>query len=203
MRRPNQTIRDESIAGKWADLRQYEEGVETTHGRDLQENEGDGGTLREALSTRARLQQLKKNSSKRFASIKTQLSGIVLKSSKERKGRGEVKDGNDLNGVSSSPMGEDSSQSQPGCGSLNSISTLGGRLRTSKSLQNLEQATKDGMRAVVDKTSYTASSMKHRYGSRLELTGKLTGKYDKFKDDPESDEENFRPSAVEDSNAHF
>lgn len=50
------------------------------------------------------------------------------------------------------------------------------------------------MRAVVDKTSYTASNMKHRYGSRLELSGKLTGKYDKFQDDADSsDEENCRP----------
>jgi len=65
--------------------------------------------------------------------------------------------------------------------------------KTSRSLQNLEQATKDGVRAMGAQTSHTASNMKQRYSSRLELHGKLTGKYDKFKDDPESDEENYRP----------
>ena len=56
------------------------------------------------------------------------------------------------------PGGEEGTPA--GCGPLQS---LGGRLRSSRSLQNLEQATKDSMRAMVDKTSYTASSMKHRY----------------------------------------
>ena len=65
-------------------------------------------------------------------------------------------------GVSTAPGGEEVTQA--GCGPLQS---LGGRLRSSRSLQNLEQATKDSMRAVVDKTSYTASNMKHRYNKHL------------------------------------
>lgn len=183
MRRPSGSSRDESVAAKWSDLRQYEEDQEAALREANQVVGLDSGT-REAGGAKGRFHQLKKNSSKRFATIKSQISGMVNKGG----ARGERRQGAPgEGGVSSTPGGEE--MSQAGCGPLQS---LGGRLRSSRSLQNLEQATKDSMRAMVDKTSYTASSMKHRYGSRVELSGKLTGKYDKFKD-VDSDEENNRP----------
>ena len=114
----------------------------------------DSGT-REGGGAKGRFHQLRKNSSKRFATIKSQISGMVNKGGP----RGERRQGapGGEGGVSTTPGGEEGAQG--GCGPLQS---LGGRLRSSRSLQNLEQATKDSMRAMVDKTSYTASSMKHR-----------------------------------------
>ena len=112
-------------------------------------------------SAKSRFHQLRKTSSKRFATIKSQISGMVNKGG----ARGERRPGapgEGGGGVSTAPGGEEVSQA--GCGPLQS---LGGRLRSSRSLQNLEQATKDSMRAVVDKTSYTASNMKHRYNKHL------------------------------------
>ena len=115
---------------------------------------------REGGGAKGRFHQLRKTSSKRFATIKSQISGMVNKGGS----RGERRQGAPgEGGVSTAPGGEEGAQA--GCGPLQS---LGGRLRSSRSLQNLEQATKDSMRAMVDKTSYTASSMKHRY---ISITG--------------------------------
>jgi len=184
MRRPSEGSRDESIAAKWSDLRQYEEDQEAALREAHQVVGPDSGSREGGGGAKGRFHQLRKNSSKRFATIKSQISGMVNKGSS----RGERRQGAPgEGGVSTTPGGEEGAQA--GCGPLQS---LGGRLRSSRSLQNLEQATKDSMRAMVDKTSYTASSMKHRYGSRVELSGKLTGKYDKFKD-VDSDEENNQP----------
>ena len=63
---------------------------------------------------------------------------------------------------------------------------LGTRIKSSRSLQNLEMSTKDTMRQVVEKTSNMGESMKHKYGSRINMN---TGNYDKFKDDPDSEDE--------------
>ena len=121
----------------------------------------DPPAAREGGSAKSRFHQLRKTSSKRFATIKSQISGMVNKGG----ARGERRPGapgEGGGGVSTAPGGEEVTQA--GCGPLQS---LGGRLRSSRSLQNLEQATKDSMRAVVDKTSYTASNMKHRYNKHL------------------------------------
>lgn len=66
-------------------------------------------------------------------------------------------------------------------------------LKSSKSLQNLEQITRDSIRSVADKTSYIGQNLKHRYGSRVELN-RLTPKrfYEEFNDDVDSDEEDVR-----------
>ena len=39
---------------------------------------------------------------------------------------------------------------------------------------------------MVDKTSNMGENMKHKYGSRINMNA---GKYDKFKDDPDSEDE--------------
>ena len=91
--------------------------------------------------------------------------------------------------VNISPHGEDHPQ-QNGCGPLQSIGMLGARIKSSKSLQNLEISTKDSLRQVVDRTTNMGENMKHKYGSRMDMN---RGKYDKFKDDQESDEENSEP----------
>ena len=89
------------------------------------------------------------------------------------------------NSVSTSPMGDEPQQN--GCGPLQSIGILGAKLKSSTSLHNLEITTKDSLRNVVDKTANMGENMKHKYGSRMNVS---RGKYDKFKDDPDSDEEN-------------
>ena len=63
---------------------------------------------------------------------------------------------------------------------------LGARIKSSTSLQNLEMSTKDTMRQVVEKTNNMGENMKHKYGSRMNMN---TAKYDKFKDDPDSEDD--------------
>ena len=93
--------------------------------------------------------------------------------------------------VNNSPHGEDEDHPQQnGCGPLQTIGMLGARIKSSKSLQNLEISTKDSLRQVVDRTTNMGENMKHKYGSRMDMN---RGKYDKFKDDPECDEENSGP----------
>ena len=48
-------------------------------------------------------------------------------------------------------------------------------------------STKDTMRQVVEKTNNMGENMKHKYGSRVNMN---STKYNKFKDDPDSEEEN-------------
>lgn len=88
--------------------------------------------------------------------------------------------------VSNSPHGEDPPE-QNGCGPLQSIGMLGARIKSSTSLHNLEMSTKDTMRQVVEKTNNMGENMKHKYGSRINMN---STKYNKFKDDPDSEEEN-------------
>ena len=88
--------------------------------------------------------------------------------------------------VSSSPHGDDH-QEQSGCGPLQSIGMLGARLKSSTSLHNLEMSTKDTMRQVVEKTNNMGENIKHKYGSRINVN---STKYNKFKDDPDSEDEN-------------
>jgi hypothetical protein len=87
--------------------------------------------------------------------------------------------------ISNSPHGDDPPE-QNGCGPLQGIGMLGTRIKSSTSLQNLEMSTKDTMRQMAEKTSNMGESMKHKYGSRINMN---TGKYDKFKDDPDSEDE--------------
>ena len=49
-------------------------------------------------------------------------------------------------------------------------------------------STKDSLRQVVDKTANMGENMKHKYGSKMNINMNR-GKYDKFKDDPESEDE--------------
>jgi len=171
--------RDESVAGKWSDLREYEETMEQgeTHrnGEQIEEE-----TV-QSSPTQSKLQQLKNNSIRKFHSIRNQISGIHRKSDSDKnKGQTDQE-------VSDSPNGEDESQNN--CGPLSSVGT---RIRTSRSLQNLEQVTKDTVRQVVGRTQNIGSNMKHRYGgSRMDITTRSrTGHYDKLGD---SDEENLGP----------
>ena len=68
-----------------------------------------------------------------------------------------------------------------------SLGAIGTKIRNSKSLQNLEVATLDNLRQIVDTTSSAAENLKHKYGSRAELQNRA--KYEKFKDDGDSEDE--------------
>jgi len=60
-----------------------------------------------------------------------------------------------------------------------------------QSLQNLEISTMDSLRQVVDRTHNLGENMKHKYGSRVEMT---RGKYDKLQDEPDPDSEEELPA---------
>ena len=87
-------------------------------------------------------------------------------------------------GFSQSPHGF---QDNSSAGALQSLGMIGAKIRNSKSLQNLEVATLDNFRQIVDTTASAAENLKHKYGSRVELQNRA--KYDKFKDDGDSEDE--------------
>lgn len=182
------TPNDESIACKWAKIREYD--AQVADGERVQENQ----EVTETLTVRTKLQQLKKTSSRRLANIKSQFSGLYRKS---ESGRDKSVEQGQQSEVSNSPNGaiEDD---RGGCTSLGSMGVMGARIRSSKSLQNLEQATRDSLRQVVDKTQNMGSNIKHRYGgSRLDMTAQSTGgRYDKLTDDPDSDAENVHTGGL-------
>ena len=89
-----------------------------------------------------------------------------------------------MSGVSQSPHGV---QDISNPGALHSLGIIGAKIRNSKSLQNLEVATLDNFRQIVDTTSTAAGNLKHRYGSRAELQNR--SKYDRFQDDGDSGDE--------------
>jgi len=127
----------------------------------------------EAVTVRTRLQQIKKSSSRTFAILKNQVSGIYRKSVTKTTAPPTPS----YSDVNNCPPGEDHPQ-QNGCGPLQTIGMLGARIKSSKSLQNLEISTKDSLRQVVDRTTNMGENMKHKYGSRMDMN---RGKYDKFK----------------------
>ena len=88
-------------------------------------------------------------------------------------------------GFSECPQGLQEHSS--GGGALQSLGMIGAKIRNSKSLQNLEVATLDNFRQIVDSTASAAENLKHKYGSRVELQNRA--KYDKFKDDGDSEDE--------------
>ena len=88
-------------------------------------------------------------------------------------------------GYSQSPLGFQDNSSA--AGPLQSLGMIGAKIRNSKSLQNLEVATLDNFRQIVDSTASAAENLKHKYGSRVELQNRA--KHDKFKDDGDSEDE--------------
>ena len=60
---------DESMASKWDQLRQYEDQVDDVMEREVEE-------VTEAVTVRTRLQHIRESSSRTFASLKNQVSGI-------------------------------------------------------------------------------------------------------------------------------
>jgi len=175
---------DESMASKWDQLRQYEDQVDD---RVVDSVEREAEEVTEAVTVRTRLQQIKESSSRTFKSLKNQVSGIYRKSVTANTTVPPTPSYSDVNNC---PHGEDHPPPQNVCGPLQTIGMLGARIKSSKSLQNLEISTKDSLRQVVDRTTNMGENMKHKYGSRMDMN---RGKYDKFNDDVESDEENSGP----------
>jgi len=190
MRRPNSAHRDQSVGAKWNEIKDYETDLNLTGGGGGRTASADmsterSGTPRSSLTTREKFIQFKKQSSLRLSNIRNQLSGKYRRAGDED-ARSEV---------STTPSGEpqlDSSGSV-NCTSMKSFGSVGRGIRTSKSLQNLEQITKDGWRQMADKTSYFGQNLKHRYSSKVDIN-KLAPKmnYESLAGD-DSDEEN-RPT---------
>jgi len=170
------TGREESISTAWGQLRQYED------------EENDSTVERvtkaetEAATSKNKMKQLRESSSRTFFNLKNQVSGLYRKSLARNSASAKPQNSD----VSNSPHGEDPPE-QNSCGPLQSIGMLGARIKSSTSLHNLEMSTKDTMRQVVEKTNNMGENMKHKYGSRVNMN---STKYNKFKDDPDSEEEN-------------
>jgi len=137
------------------------------------------------MTTKEKFIQFKKQSGRRFLNIKNQLSGKYRRANEE-----ETSD------VSTSPSGDQDidTSGAANCGSMRSFGAVGRGIKSSKSLQNLEQITKDSWRQVADKTTYLGQNLKHRYSSKVDIN-KLAPKmyYEELNGDCDSDEEN-RPT---------
>jgi len=149
-------------------------------------------TPRANLSAKEKFIQFKKQSTRRFVNIKNTISGKYKRAE-------EYKDEEIRSEVSTSPAGnidrEQHSLPPTSCGpAIKSFSNVGRGIKASKSLQNLEQITKDGWRQMADKTSYLGQNIKHRYSSKVDIN-KLAPKmnYESLNSEIDSDEEN-RPT---------
>ena len=85
------------------------------------------------------------------------------------------------NGVNHLPNGDEFR------GAMDSLGAMGSKIKNSKSLQSLEVATMDNIRSIVDRATNIGENMINKYGSSVELQPR--SKYDKFYDDPDSDDE--------------
>eukprot|EP00092_Neocalanus_flemingeri_P003615 GFUD01003879.1.p1 GENE.GFUD01003879.1~~GFUD01003879.1.p1 ORF type:complete len:187 (+),score=88.49 GFUD01003879.1:149-709(+) len=171
---------DVSMASKWDQLSQEEDQlgdkeVDMKVDREMKSEEEE---VVEAVTVKTRLQQMRESSSRTFVSLKNQVSEIYRKSWTKTTASTTT----EKSDVSSSPQGDDPPQQSNGM--------MGARIKSSTSFQNLEISAKDSLRQVVDMTTNMGENMKHKYGSRMDMS---RGKYDKLKDDPESDEENSEP----------
>ena len=80
--------------------------------------------------------------------------------------------------VNNSPNGDDQS-SKNGYNALRELEAVGSRMKNSRSLQNLESATFDSLRNVVEKTGGLGSNIRQRYGSHVDVA---FGKYEQLGD---------------------
>lgn len=88
MRRPSSNLeRDESVSAKWQQLRQYEEQdmgdlgqADIVNSHQPQQPQQQEGGLKQKQTARGKLEQFKKNSAKRFSTIKSQIYGRYKKS---------------------------------------------------------------------------------------------------------------------------
>jgi len=189
MRRPGSN-KDQSASSKWADLREYEAQLDDQElGPETQQQNNDD------QRNKGKFQQFKEISSRHISDMKNSLRFFKRKSeSKDDKYKTGTEGMETPGEICTSPQG--GVREEPGgCTPLQSV---GAKIKGSKSLQNLEQATKDGFRQMVDKTQNVGTNMKNRYGgSRLDMTSQSRrGKYDKISDDQDSDEKNFNPGGL-------
>ena len=188
---------NETVEGKWEQLQQYEarwqhqqqqEGfnsmgttASTTSSASSTSSAGsvDPGHHQNASKPKhqSKFQQMKRNSIKKLSSLKTQLTGLT----RSGRHRGHA----DYGAVSTAPDGAGG----PDHGVIP-------RIRASKSMQNLEQITRDGYYNLRE----MKTSLKEKYNSRQELRqGRPTSYYAEFWDeydpdvvkDPDMDEESF------------
>jgi len=198
MRGPNSYRRDESVGAKWNEMRDYErnisdEGLSVNTSTAAEEPPVKHSS--QNLSTKQKFIQFKKQSSRRFFNIKNQLAGKYRRADDDEERRGGDPQGEDRRieaqgEVSTSPAG--ANDARVNCGPK-SFGAVGRGIKSSKSLQNLEQITKDSWRQVADRTSYFGQNLKHRCSSKVDLN-KLAPKmnYDSLQG-YDSDEEN-RPT---------
>lgn len=167
LRRPVSTYRDESVEAKWSDIREYDRDFEAgkvvgSGGGGGSSQRGSAGTpdsesFKLTLSAREKFVEFKRNSGRKLVSMKNQLAGRYKKA--------EYRDGDYRSDICTSPTGSDSRPSSV----IGNIGAVGRGIKSSKSLQNLEQITKDGLRQVADRTSYIGQNLKHRCSSKLDL----------------------------------
>ncbi|XP_023342989.1 uncharacterized protein LOC111712569 [Eurytemora carolleeae] len=184
MRRPVTTYRDESVGAKWNELQDYEKDVDSNGGLNRPSLTIQTRSPKIQMTTKEKISEFRKLSSRRLYDIKNQLSGKYrLKLSDTTKYLPNKVTRSD---ISTSPTGSDKDQR---AGGARSISGVGRGIKSSKSLQNLEQITKDGWRQVADKTSYLGQNLKHKYSSKVDIN-KLAPKmnYTELEGDVSDDE---------------
>lgn len=142
-------------------------------------------------SARRKFQEMKRQSMKKLSSLKSQLTG-----GNSSTGVGSKFKSNSSTNMNSRAMFSYGVSTAPGGSNIAETEKRGGgvlpRIRASKSMQNLEQITRDSYFNLRDKTS----NLKAIYSSRIELRAeKPSSQYDELSDD--EDDENFNVGAID------
>ena len=165
--------RDESVEAKWEQI-QYYEAKENHSLSSIASSSNSNSTSSTSNSSssnaklKSRLKKLKQNSLKKLQSFKLWTKNGKPSKTEEQAGNNEV---------NSQPNG---TTTDPNAGSY-SMST---KLRASKSMQNLEQLTRDSFYNLKD----ISNNLKQRYNSRMELR-QQSQMYNELWDDNDSDDD--------------
>lgn len=174
--------RDESAVKKWDQLKQYDEDYQDSEYTRQRRNHNSRLEPRQnqqtnSLSVVQKLKQIKESSSRTYSSLKCHVTDMYRK----KKDRNRATGSQVPNGVNHLPNGDEFR------GAMDSLGAMGSKIKNSKSLQSLEVATMDNIRSIVDRATNIGENMINKYGSTVELQPR--SKYDKFYDDPDSDDE--------------
>ena len=148
--------------------------------------------LSTSSSARKKFQEMKRQSMKKLSNLKSHLTGGISST-----GVGSKFKSNSSTNMNSRAMSSYGVSTAPGGSNHMDPEKRGGgmlpRIRASKSMQNLEQITRDSYFNLRDKTT----NLKAIYSSRIELRAeKPSCQYDELSDDDE-DEEHFRSGKLD------
>jgi len=174
---------DNSLPCKWTELLQNQNSLEDKNRRSISSVIDENNHQNNMTESRGqKIRKMKENTSKKFSVFRSQISGLCRKSFGQKQGRGGQYIAAQSQGVgdnvNTSPNGESQSP-RNGLSALRNLEAVGSRMKNSRSLQNLETATLDSLRSVVERTGDLGFTARQRYGSHVDI---VRGKYEQLDD---------------------